>query len=188
MAGSSDAVFEDAKQNMEKALEAFQRSLGRVRTGRASLSLLEGVRVDYYGTPTPLTQVASLSVPEPRLIAVQPWDRSSIPAIERAILQSEMDLNPTNDGTVIRIPIPKLTEERRKDLVKVVKGMGEDAKVAVRNIRRDANSQLDKLHKDKELAEDELRRLKDEAQKLTDRNIAKIDEVLKKKETEILEV
>ncbi|MBI5441556.1 MAG: ribosome recycling factor [Deltaproteobacteria bacterium] len=188
MAGSSEAVFEDAKQNMEKALEALQRSLGRVRTGRASLSLVDGIRVDYYGTPTPLNQVASLSVPEPRVIAIQPWDRSAIPAIEKAILQSEMDLNPTNDGTVVRIPIPKLTEERRKDLVKVVKGMGEEAKVAVRNIRRDANTHLDKLQKDKTIGEDELRKFKDEAQKLTDRYVAKIDEILKKKEVEILEV
>ncbi|MBI5014616.1 MAG: ribosome recycling factor [Deltaproteobacteria bacterium] len=188
MAATADTVISDAKTIMDKAIDALQRSFGRVRTGRASLTLLDGVRVEYYGTPTPLTQVASLSIPEPRLITIQPWDRTAIPAIEKAILQSEMDLNPTNDGAVIRIPIPKLTEERRKDLVKVVKGMGEDAKVAVRNARRDANAQLDKLHKDKAVAEDEVRRLKDETQKLTDRYVAKVDELLKKKEAEILEV
>lgn len=188
MAGNADNVLTDAKVNMEKALEVLQRSFGRVRTGRASLTLVDGIRVEYYGTPTPLNQVASLSIPEPRLITIQPWDRGVIPAIEKAVLQSEMDLNPTNDGAVIRIPIPKLTEERRKELVKVVKGMGEDARVAIRNVRRDANAQLDKLYKDKVVAEDEVHRLKDEAQKLTDKHVAKVDELLKKKEAEILEV
>ncbi|GAB4260889.1 MAG: ribosome recycling factor [Deferrisomatales bacterium] len=188
MADSPEAVLEQAKENMEKALEALQRNFGRVRTGRASLSLLDGVRVEYYGTPTPLNQVASLSIPEPRLIAIQPWDKSLIPAIEKAIFQSEMDLNPTNDGNIIRIPIPKLTEERRKELVKVVKGMTEDARVAVRNARRDANAQLDKLVKDKALSEDDVRRRKDEIQKLTDQYVARADELLEKKEAEILEV
>lgn len=188
MAGTADNVLTEAKESMEKALEALQRSFGRVRTGRASLTLVDGIRVEFYGTPTPLNQVASLSIPEPRLITIQPWDRTVIPAIEKAILQSEMDLNPTNDGAVIRIPIPKLTEERRKELVKVVKGMGEDARVAIRGIRRDANTQIDKLAKDKVVAEDEAHRLKDEAQKLTDKHVARVDELLKKKEAEILEV
>jgi ribosome recycling factor len=188
MSSTPEEVFRDANGGMEKALEALQRNLGRVRTGRASLSLLDGIRVDYYGSPTPLNQVASLSIPEPRLITVQPWDRSLLAAIEKAIHQSEMDFNPINDGSVIRIPIPKLTEERRKELVKVVKGIAEDSKVAVRNIRRDANSHLDKLLKDKVIPEDRLRREKDEVQKLTDRYVTKVDEIFKKKEAEILEV
>jgi ribosome recycling factor len=188
MADGADAVLKEARKNMDKAMEALQRNFGRVRTGRASLSLLDGIRVEYYGTPTPLSQVASLSIPEPRLIAIQPWDRSLIPVIEKAILQSEMDLNPSNDGNMIRIPIPKLTEERRKELVKVVKGMTEDARVAVRNVRRDANSQLDQLQKDKEVSEDDLRRLKDDVQKLTDQYVKKADALMEKKEAEILEV
>lgn len=188
MADGPDVALKEARKNMDKAMEALQRNFGRVRTGRASLSLLDGVRVEYYGTPTPLSQVASLSIPEPRLIAIQPWDKSLIPSIEKAILQSEMDLNPSNDGNMIRIPIPKLTEERRRELVKVVKGMTEDARVAVRNVRRDANSQLDQLQKDKEISEDDLRRLKDEVQKLTDQYVKKADALLEKKEAEILEV
>ena len=188
MAATPDSIMTEAKSGMDKALEALQKGFGRVRTGRASLSLLDGVRVEYYGTPTPLSQVASLAIPEPRLITIQPWDRTVIPAIEKAILQSEMDLNPTNDGAVVRIPIPKLTEERRKDLVKVVKGLAEDQKVAIRNVRRDANAQLDKLLKDKLIPEDELHKRKDEMQKLTDQHIVKVDEALKKKEAEILEV
>jgi ribosome recycling factor len=188
MAATPESVMNDAASGMSKALDALQKGFGRVRTGRASLSLLDGVRVEYYGTPTPLSQVASLAIPEPRLITIQPWDRSVIPAIEKAILQSEMDLNPTNDGAVVRIPIPKLTEERRKDLVKVVKGLAEDQKVAIRNVRRDANAQLDKLLKDKLIPEDELHKRKDEMQKLTDQHIVKVDDALKRKEAEILEV
>ncbi len=188
MADTPEAVLKEIKKSMEKALEALLRNFGRVRTGRASLSLVDGIRVEYYGTPTPLNQVGSLSIPEPRLIAIQPWDKSLIPAIERAILQSEMDLNPTNDGNVIRIPIPKLTEERRKELVKVVKGMTEEAKVAVRGVRRDANSQLDSLQSEASLPEDAARRAKDEVQKITDQYVQKADELLKKKEAEILEV
>jgi len=188
MADTPEAIVKEAKKGMDRALEALQRNFGRVRTGRASLSLVDGIRVEYYGTPTPLSQVGSLSIPEPRLIAIQPWDKSLIPAIERAILQSEMDLNPTNDGNVIRIPIPKLTEERRKELVKVVRGMTEEAKVAVRNVRRDANTQLDALQKNQSLPEDSVRRFKDEVQKVTDEFVRKSDEQLKKKEAEILEV
>jgi ribosome recycling factor len=188
MADSPEQVLSDAKQSMEKGIEALLRSFGRVRTGRASLSLLDGVRVEYYGTPTPLSQVASLSIPEPRLIAVQPWDKSLISAIEKAILQSEMDLNPSNDGNLVRIPIPKLTEERRKELVKVVKGMTEDARVAIRNSRRDANSELDQLQKDKVISEDDLRRHKDEVQKVTDGFVKRAEEISEKKEAEIMEV
>ncbi len=188
MADTPEAVKRETEDGMIRALEALQRHFARVRTGRASLSLVDGIRVEYYGTPTPLNQVASLSIPEPRLIAVQPWDKTLIPAIEKAILQSELDLNPTNDGNVVRIPIPKLTEERRKELVKVVKGMAEDGRVAVRNARRDGNSQLDRLLKDKVISEDDLRRWKDEIQKLTDEYVARVDEACKKKEAEILEV
>ncbi len=188
MADSPEAVKQEARNAMEKALEALRRHFARVRTGRASLSLLDGIRVEYYGTPTPLNQVASLSIPEPRLIAIQPWDKSIIPAIERAILQSELDLNPNNDGNIIRIPIPKLTEERRKELVKVVKGMAEEGRVSVRNARREANAQLERLQKDKVISEDDLRRYKEEIQKLTDEYVSRVDELLKKKEAEILEV
>ncbi len=188
MADSPEAVKQEARNAMEKALEALRRHFARVRTGRASLSLLDGIRVEYYGTPTPLNQVASLSIPEPRLIAIQPWDKSIIPAIERAILQSELDLNPNNDGNIIRIPIPKLTEERRKELVKVVKGMAEEGRVSVRNARREANAQLERLQKDKVIYEDDLRRYKEEIQKLTDEYVSRVDELLKKKEAEILEV
>ncbi len=173
---------------MEKALEALERNFGRVRTGRASLTLLDGIRVDYYGTPTPVNQVASLSIPEPRLIVVQPWESNMVGAIERAIMQSEMDLNPTNDGKVVRIPIPKLSEERRKDLVKVVKNMTEDARVAVRNVRRDANSALDKLEKDKVISEDDLHRYKDDVQKVTDEYVKQADKAQDEKEAEVLEV
>ena len=188
MTATPESIVKDAGLGMERTLEALQKGFGRVRTGRASLSLLDGVRVEYYGTPTPLSQVASLAIPEPRLITIQPWDRTVIPAIEKAILQSEMDLNPTNDGAVVRIPIPKLTEERRKDLVKVVKGLAEEQKVAIRNIRRDANGHLDKLLKDKLMPEDELHKRKEETQKLTDQYVVKVDDALKKKEAEILEV
>ena len=188
MADSPEAVVREAKKGMDKAIESLQRNFGRVRTGRASLTLLDGIRVEYYGTPTPLNQLGSLSIPEPRLITIQPWDKSLISAIERAILQSEMDLNPSSDGNVIRIPIPKLTEERRKELVKVAKGMTEDARVAIRNARRDANSDLDQLQKDKVISEDDLRRHKDEVQKLTDQYVKEAEEISAAKEAEILEV
>jgi ribosome recycling factor len=188
MAQTSDAVLQQARTQMDKALESLGREFGRVRTGRASLSLLDGVRVDYYGTPTPLNQVANLSIPEPRLIVVQPWEARLVPTIEKAILQSDMGLTPASDGKVVRIPIPKLSEERRKELVKVVKGMTEDARVAVRNVRRDANAALEKLQKDKVLSEDDLHRLKDEVQKVTDSYVKKADEAQAKKEAEVLEV
>lgn len=188
MANDAATVISQSKANMTKALESLDRSFGRVRTGRASLTLLDGIRVDYYGTPTPLNQVASLSIPEPRMIVVQPWETNLLSAIERAILQSDMDLTPNSDGKVVRIPIPKLSEERRKDLAKVVKNMTEEARVAIRNIRRDANAALEKLQKDKAISEDDLRRHKDDVQKITDEFIAKADKAQTKKEAEILEV
>jgi ribosome recycling factor len=173
---------------MKGAIEAFRKDLGSIRTGRASLSILDGIEVDYYGTPTPLNQVASMSTPDSRQIVIQPWDPKTISPIEKAILKSDLDLTPTNDGKIIRINIPPLTEERRKQLVKVVKRRAEEAKVAIRNIRRDFNEELKKLEKDKEISEDELKKSLDEVQKLTDSYIVKVDERLEHKEKEIMEV
>lgn len=184
-------MIEDAKNEakglMEKALEALGRDFKRVRTGRASISLLDGVRADYYGAPTPLNQMASLSVPEPRLILIQPWDTSALEAIEKAVLKSDLGLTPNNDGKVVRISVPPLTEERRKDLAKLVKKMSEDSKVAVRNARREANELLKEFQKEGDISEDDARRGKDEIQKLTDSYVSKVDEVLAEKEKEILE-
>lgn len=177
----------EAKQLMVKALEALGREFNRVRTGRASVSLLEGVRADYYGAPTPLNQMASLSVPEPRLILIQPWDPSSGEAIEKAILKSDLGLTPNNDGKVVRIAVPPLTEERRKELVKVVKKMSEDTKVAIRNARRDANDLIKEFKKEGEISEDDAHRGRDEIQKLTDEYVNQVDELLAEKEKEILE-
>jgi len=159
-----------------------------VRTGRASLALLDGITVDYYGNPTPLQQVASLSVPESRQIVIQPWEQRVISEIEKAIMKSDLGLTPTNDGKVIRINIPPLTEERRKQLVKVVKKRAEEAKIAIRNIRRDSNEELKKLEKEQHLSEDDAKKFHAEIQKLTDASITKVEEVLKHKENEIMEV
>ncbi len=177
-----------ATEKMEHAIEFLKREFGGVRTGRASLTLLDGIHVDYYGSKTSLNQVASLSVPESRLILIQPWDAKIIPEIEKAIRTSDLGLNPANDGKVIRLAIPPLTEERRKDLVKLVRKMGEDARVAVRNIRRDVNDELKKQFKAAALTEDEHRKIHDEIQKVTDRFIVTIDEAVKKKEAEVMEV
>jgi len=173
---------------MEGAIDALKKEFGSVRTGRASLSLLDGIMVDYYGTLTPLQQLASLSVPESRQIAIQPWEQRIIPEIEKAIMKSDLGLTPSNDGKFIRIGIPTLTEERRKQLVKVVRKRAEEGKVAIRNIRRDTNEELKKLEKEKHLSEDDAKKSHDEIQKLTDFYITKIDEVLKHKENEIMEV
>ena len=178
----------ELKTKMEKAIEALRKELSRVRTGRASLALLDGVRVNYYGVPTPLSQVASLSVPESRTIAIQPWDSKMIAEIEKAIQKSDLGLTPLNDGKLVRINIPPLTEERRKELVKVIKRMEEESKVAMRNIRRDANEGLKTAKKDKEISEDEQFKLQEEVQKLMDKSIAKAEEIVKAKEKEILEV
>jgi ribosome recycling factor len=177
-----------AKEKMEKSLEVLKKDFASIRTGRASISLLDGISVDYYGTQTPLNQVATLSVPEPRLITIQPWDQSMIAVIEKAIMQSDLGLNPSNDGKIIRIAIPELTEERRKQLVKVVRKRAEEARVAVRNIRREINDELKKKEKEKEITEDDLKRSLDEVQELTDEFIKDIDRILKKKEEEIMEV
>jgi ribosome recycling factor len=173
---------------MGKSLEAFKRDLGKVRTGRASLSLLDDVRVDYYGTPTPLNQVGTMAVPEPRMITLQPWEKNLIPEIERAILKADLGLNPASDGQLVRLAFPPLTEERRKEMVKQVKRMGEDAKVAVRNARRDANDTLKKLEKDKEISEDDLKRGEREIQELTDDFVSRIDEVIADKEKDLMEI
>lgn len=173
---------------MQASIEALKKKFGTVRTGRASLSLLDGLMVDYYGTPTPLQQVSSLGIPDSRQITIQPWEQKLIPEIEKAIMKSDLGLTPMNDGKLIRINIPALTEERRKQLVKIVKKEAEDAKVAVRNIRRDINEDLKKLEKEKHVSEDEIKREHDEVQKITDSFVKKVDELLEHKEKEIMEV
>jgi ribosome recycling factor len=173
---------------MDGAIEALKKDFASVRTGRASLALLDGIMVDYYGTATPLQQMASLTVPDPRQIAIQPWEQKIIPEIEKAIMKSDLGLTPSNDGKIIRIMIPALTEERRKQLVKVVKKRSEEAKIAIRNIRRDINEELKKLEKDQHMSEDDVKKFHEEIQKLTDAYVAKVDEVLKHKENEIMEV
>jgi ribosome recycling factor len=182
-----DDIFQETRDRMKKTLTALQNEFKRVRTGRASLNLLDGVRVDYYGTPTPLNQVASLSVPESRLILIQPWDVSVIKEVEKAILKSDLGLTPSSDGKLIRIAIPQLTEERRKELVKVIHKIAEEHKIAVRNIRRDGNDLVKSLKKDGDISEDEAFRSQDEIQKITDRYIERIDEAYQEKEKEILE-
>jgi ribosome recycling factor len=177
-----------AKSRMEKAVTDLQHAMATIRTGRASVSLLDHIRVDYYGTPTPINQIANLHVPEPTLITVQPWDVSQIGAIEKAIRASDLGLNPANDGKLVRIPIPPLNEERRKELVKHLHTVAEDHRVAIRNIRRDGNEAVKKLLKDKKITEDEDRRGHDEIQKMTDLYMQKLDQAAKNKEKEILEI
>jgi len=182
------AVIEDGKKRMAGALASLVKEFARLRTGRASVSLIEPIMADYYGTPTAISQIASLSVPDARTITIQPWDKAAFGAVEKAILKSDLGLNPVNDGKMIRISIPPLTEERRKDLVKVAKKFTEEAKVAVRNVRRDLNELLKKLHKDKDITEDEQHRLTEDVQKLTDETIKKCDETFTAKEKDILEL
>jgi len=183
-----DEIFEDLKERMGKSIDTLKREYSRLRTGRASASLLDGIRVSYYDTPTPLNQMSSIAVPEPRLIVVQPWDKTALGDIEKAILKSELGLTPMNDGKVIRITIPPLTEERRKDLVKVARKMAEDNKIAIRNIRRDANDMLKDLKNEKDISEDQLYRSQEEVQQITDEFISKVDEICAAKEKEILEI
>jgi ribosome recycling factor len=184
---SSEAIMEMAEK-MENSLEAFKTELTRIRTGRASLSLLDGIKVEAYGSPMPFNQVGTLTIPESRQIVIQPWDPQVMPAIEKAILKSELGLTPVNDGKVIRINIPQLTEERRKELVKIVKKIAEEYRVAIRNHRRDAIDSFKKQKKNKEISEDEQFKLQDEAQKETDISITKIDQVAAEKENEVMEV
>ena len=181
-----DDVLNETKRKMDKVLEAMARDLSRVRTGRASVVLLEGIKVDCYGTTMPISQVASLAAPEPRLLTVQPWDPSVLGDLEKAILKSDLGLTPMNDGKIIRLPIPALTTERRKDLVKMVKKMEEEAKVALRNIRREANEDLKEMKKDKLLAEDEAHRGQEEVQKITDEWTKKLEAQAVEKEKEIM--
>jgi ribosome recycling factor len=181
-------VYADTRDRMKKAIDNLDREYRRIRTGRASLAILDGVRVEYYGTAMPLNQIATLTIPEPRSIMIQPWDTAVIGELEKAILKSELGLTPMNDGKVIRINIPLLTEERRRELVKVSRKMAEECKVAVRNIRRDANEMLKELKKEKEISEDELFRGQEEIQKITDDLIKQIDGVFALKEREILEI
>ncbi len=182
-----DNVYSDLRDRMNKAVETLESDYKKLRTGRASVSLVDGIRVDYYGTPTPLSQLATLTIPDPRTIMIQPWDTSVVGEIEKAILKSELGLTPMNDGKAIRINIPPLTADRRKDLVKVVKKKAEESKVAVRNIRRDINEKIKDLKKDKKVSEDEQFRAQDEIQKITDDYVKKIDSVYGSKEKEILE-
>lgn len=188
MAHSVQAVLQDSEDKMKNAIQATRRELASIRTGRANPSLLERIHVDYYGTPTPLTQMASVSVPEARLLVIQPWDKSAMKDIEKAILASDLGLTPNSDGAVLRIQIPQLTEERRRDLARVARKEAEDKRVAVRNVRRDANESLKDLEKDGTISEDDSRRAQAQVQELTDKYVAEIDELLAAKEKEILEV
>lgn len=180
-------IYQETRENMGKSVDDLKREFKRVRTGRASLSILDGIRVNYYGTPTPLNQMATLAVPESRLITIQPWDVSGIKEIEKAILKSDLGLTPSSDGKIVRIAIPPLTEERRKELVKVINKVSEEHKVAVRNIRRDANEMLKDLKKEGDISEDEAFKAQDQVQKITDDHINLVEQVTKEKEKEILE-
>ncbi|MCE4048281.1 MULTISPECIES: ribosome recycling factor [Bacillaceae] len=181
-------VISSTKERMDKAIQSYSRELASIRAGRANAALLDRINVDYYGAPTPVNQLAGISVPEARLLVIQPYDKSILGEIEKAILKSDIGLNPTNDGNIIRLTIPMLTEERRKELVKNVKKESEEAKIAIRNIRRDGNDDLKKLEKNGEITEDALRGYSDDIQKLTDDYITKVDALTKEKEKEILEV
>ena len=183
-----DSILLDAEDRMDKAMAALDRDFGKLRTGRAGTALVDGIKVDYYGTPTPISQLASVAVPDSRTVTIQPWDKGSFAGVEKAILKSDLGLTPVNDGKIIRISIPPLPEERRKDLVKVSRKYAEEAKVAVRNIRRDANDQLKKLEKDKVISEDELKKANDDVQKLTDRYVAEADKRCQGKEKEIMDI
>jgi ribosome recycling factor len=178
----------DADYRMKRAVETVQEEFNKIRTGRATPALMDGIKVSYYGSVVPLSQAATITIPEPRLVSIQPWDRNMISEIEKAILKSDLGLTPSNDGTFVRVPIPQLSEERRKDLVKLVRKFGEEGRIAIRNVRRDVNDHLKKLQKDHEISEDELSVVLDETQEMTDKHIKEIDEILEHKEKEILEV
>ncbi len=186
--GAHDDVVKSLQDQIKKTLEGMKVGLGKIRTGRASAAMLDGIRVDYYGTPTPLAQCAAIAVPEARLITVKPWDKSIMKAIEKSILEANIGLTPMNDGEIIRLPIPPLTEQRRKDIAKQVKALGEEHKVAVRNERRDANERIKALLKDKKITEDDKKRAEERVQKETDAGVAQVDELVGKKEKEVMEV
>lgn len=183
-----DEILSETRQAMHKALDALQHEMASVRTGRANIHILDNLRVEYYGSQMPINQVANVGAPEPRLLTIQPWDKSSMAAIEKAIRESNLGLNPANDGTTIRLPIPQLTEERRKELVKVVRHYGEECRVSVRNARRDANEMIRDAQKEGDIPEDDAKRATEKVQHLTDDFVKKIDEALKEKEAEIMEV
>ena len=185
---SAKELIKDAKHRMDKTAENFVNELTKIRTGRATPTLLDSVKVDYYGQSVPLNQAANISVPEPRLIVVQPWEKNMLAEIERSIMKADLGLNPGNDGTMIRVPIPQLSEESRKDLVKLVHKFAEEGKIAIRNVRRDVNDHLKKMEKNNDISEDELSVELDTVQELTDEHVKKIDEILEKKEKEVLEV
>lgn len=184
----TDTILLDTEERMEKAVAALDRDFSKLRTGRASTALVDGIKADYYGTPTPISQMASVAVPDSRTITIQPWDKGGMGAVEKAILKSDLGLTPVNDGKIIRIAIPPLTEERRRDLVKVARKYAEETKVAVRNVRRDANDSLKKAEKDKEITEDGLKRASEEVQKLTDKYVGEVDARCQAKEKEIMEI
>lgn len=181
-------IVKDAKHRMDISIENFRQEIAKIRTGKATTALLDGVKVDYYGTMTPLKQVGNVSVLDPHTLSITPWDKGMVQNIEKAILTADLGLNPANDGTNLRIPIPPLNEERRRELVKLVKKFGEDCKVAIRNVRRDANDQLKKEEKEKSISEDEKKRLEDEVQKTTDEHTKKVDELIEHKEKEIMAI
>ena len=183
-----DTTLLDAEDRMEKAVASLERDFAKLRTGRASTALVDGIKADYYGTPTPISQMASVAVPDSRTLTIQPWDKGGMAAVEKAILKSDLGLTPVNDGKIIRISIPPLTEERRKELVKVARKYSEETKVAVRNVRRDANDNLKRAEKDTEITEDALKRATDEVQKLTDRFVAEVDKRCQAKEKEIMDI
>lgn len=185
---TTQEVKKSAEQKMQKSIEALKNDLAKVRTGRAHTGLLDHITVDYYGNPTPISQVANVTVMDARTLGVQPWEKKMVAAVEKAIRESDLGLNPASQGDLVRVPMPALTEERRKELAKVVKGEGEDAKVAVRNVRRDANNQLKDLLKAKTISEDDERRAQEDIQKLTDRFVAEIDKLLQTKEAELMAV
>jgi len=182
-----DLIYKDTKDKMEKAVVSLKQEFSRLRTGRATPALLDGIRVEYYGSLTPLNQVANISVPDPKMIVIQPWDHNAVTAIEKAIIKSELGLNPQTDGKLIRVPIPSLTDERRRDLTKLVKKLSEDTKVSIRNIRRQANDNIKAKEKDKSISEDDCKKGQDHIQKQTDDYIAQVDKLMQVKEKEILE-
>ncbi|MBX2824830.1 MAG: ribosome recycling factor [Gammaproteobacteria bacterium] len=183
-----DDILEDASKRMQKSVEALENELSRLRTGRAHPSLLEHIKVEYYGSDVPLSQVANINTEDARSLTVTPWEQAMVKAVEKAIINSDLGLNPNTAGTVIRVPVPPMTEERRKDMVRVVRGEAENARVAIRNVRRDANSDLKTLEKEKDISKDELRKSEESVQKLTDAAIANVDSVLEKKEADLMEV
>ncbi|MFA6980789.1 MAG: ribosome recycling factor [Ignavibacteriaceae bacterium] len=183
-----EQILKDTRSKMDKSIEALRHELSRIRTGKATTALLDNVKVDYYGTLTPIRQVANVTVLDSHTLSVTPWDKSLVQAVDKAILNADLGLNPVSDGTNLKIPIPLLTEERRKDLVKLVKKFGEDCKIAIRNVRREGNDHLKRAEKDKKITEDQLKEAEDKTQKFTNEHITMIDDILKHKEKEIMEV